>query len=116
MWSTKDPIGGGDFNSFVKDQVIGKGNNIYVAQIDGQEWFQFIEREGSAFGYLQAQSLDKTECRATWVPPGPQSVSKETGTVFLIRASLLRVMVSLLHDLGRNPSKPLRCKGSSAGM
>jgi hypothetical protein len=24
-------------------------------------------------------------------------------------------MVSLLLELGRNPSKPLRCKGSSAG-
>ena len=43
-------------------------------------------------------------------------ISKKTGTVILIRPSLLRIMVSLLLELGRNPSKPLRCKGSSAGM
>ena len=38
-------------------------------------------------------------------------ISKKTGTVILIRPSLLRIMVSLLVELGRNPSKPLRCKG-----
>ena len=37
-------------------------------------------------------------------------ISKKTGTVILIRPSLLRVIVSLLLELGRNPSKPLRCK------
>ena len=42
--------------------------------------------------------------------------SKKTGTLILIRPSLLRMMVSLLLELGRNPSKPLRCKRSSAGM
>jgi hypothetical protein len=38
-------------------------------------------------------------------------ISKKTGTVILIRPSLLRIMVSLLLELGRNPSKPLRCQG-----
>ena len=37
-------------------------------------------------------------------------ISKKTGTVILIRPSLRKIMVSLLLELGRNPSKPLRCK------
>jgi hypothetical protein len=65
VWSSKDPVGGDDFNSFIKGQLIGKGNTIYVAQIDGEEWFRFTESEGAAFGYLKAQNVDKTECGAT---------------------------------------------------
>jgi hypothetical protein len=45
----------------------------------------------------------------------PRVDLEENRHVFLIRPSLLRIMVSLLLELGRNPSKPLRCKGSSAG-
>ena len=33
-----------------------------------------------------------------------------------LKDTLLRIVVSLLLELGRNPSKPLRCKRSSAGM
>jgi hypothetical protein len=33
-------------------------------------------------------------------------ISKKTGTVFLIRPSLLLIMVSLLLELGRDLSKP----------
>jgi hypothetical protein len=65
VWSSKAPVGGDDFNSYVKGQLIGKGSTVYVAQIDGQEWFRFAESEGAAFGYLKAQSVDKAECGAT---------------------------------------------------
>ena len=45
----------------------------------------------------------------------PRVDLEENRHVFLIRPSLLRIMISLLLELGRNPSKPLRCKRSSAG-
>jgi hypothetical protein len=38
-------------------------------------------------------------------------ISKKTGTVILIRPSLLRIMVSLLVELGRNPPKPTEMQG-----
>ena len=40
---------------------------------------------------------------------------EENRHVFLIRPSLLRIVVSLLLELGRTPSKPLRCKGLLLG-
>jgi hypothetical protein len=42
----------------------------------------------------------------------PRVDLEENRHVFLIRPSLLRILVSLLLELGRNPPKPLRYKGS----